>query len=399
MLDRRGVRDLVLLSSFGLWVLLPGVAQVCGYSTVEDIPKVEFREPAPAPVFPANLEQWRSLPAAAEAYLDDHFGLRLPLGRLHSTLLAALGTSASDHVLLGSEGWLYLSQGRFLDEFRGTQPLPHEEIAAWIDGVSAIHATLEERGIAHLVTLIPGKWSVYPEHLPPWARPRGPTRYSRLSEEMKGHPEIPFLDARALILPEKTDDDHRLFRKTDTHWTSRAALIAYGGIMGGLAKQRPGLRSLPAEDILVGRAAPAADGDLHRFLHSTPLLGESPYAVYGVDPARHEVLAARILAGTTWRDATFRKASATVWKTAYASNAANDLTVLVYADSFTNPMTQFLIHTFSRVVMVRHQTATLDSRFLRAVEPDIVLVNLNERTLRPPPRLVSKSRELERLLW
>jgi hypothetical protein len=49
--------------------------------------------------------------------------------------------------------------------------------------------------------------------------------------------------------------------------------------------------------------------------------------------------------------------------------------------------------------MVRHQTATLDSRFLRAVEPDIVLVNLNERTLRPPPRLVSKSRELERLLW
>jgi len=399
MLDRRGVRDLVLLSTFGLWVLLPGVAQLCGYSTVEDIPKVEFREPAAAPAIPETLEQWRSLSAAAEAYLDDHFGLRLPLGRLHSTLLAALGTSASDHVLVGSDGWLYLSKGRFLDEFRGTQPLPHEEIDAWIDGASVLHATLEERGIAHLVTVIPDKWGVYPEHLPAWARPKRPTRYSRLIEEMRRHPEIPFLDARAPILPEKTDDDHRLFRKTDTHWTSRAALITYLRIMEELAKQRPGLRPLPAEDILVERAAPAGDGDLHRFLHSTPLFDESPYAVYGVDPARHEVLDARILSGTTWRDASFRKASATVWKTAYASNAANDLTVLVYADSFTNPMTEFLIHTFSRVVMVRHQNATLDSGYIRAVDPDIVLVNLNERALRPPPRLVSGSRQPKRLLW
>jgi len=399
MLDRRGVRDSVLLSSFGLWVLLPGVAQLCGYSTVEDIPTVELREPAAAPAFPESLEQWRSLPAAAEAYLDDHFGLRLPLGRLHSTLLAALGTSASDHVLLGSEGWLYLSKGRFLDEFRGTLPLPRKEIAAWIDGVSALHGTLEERGIAHLVTVIPDKWGVYPEHLPAWARPQGPTRYSRLIEEMSRHPEIPFLDARARILSEKADDDHRLFRKTDTHWTSRAALIAYLGIMDELAKQRPGLRPLPAEDVVVEHAAPDADGDLHRFLHSTPLFGESPYAVYGVDAAGHEVLDARILSGPTWRQASFGKASATVWKTAYASNAANDLTVLVYADSFTNPMTAFLIHTFSKVVMVRHQNATLDSEFIRAVEPDIVLVNLNERALRPPPRLVSRTRRLERLHW
>ncbi len=392
------VRDLAVLSCFGLWLLIPGVAQMSGFSSVDDIATIEFRQPAQAPSMPENLEAWRTLPSSIEDYLNDHFGFRFQMGLIHSTLLTAIGTSSSDEVLLGNEGWLFLSSGNMVDVFRGTLPLSKEKIDSWAENVTTVHEALERQGIDHVVTLIPNKWSVYPEHLPKWARPQAKTQYSVLADSMT-RSGVPFVDARSVIMPEKVEGEERLFRKTDTHCTTRASYITYQQIMNVLARRQPRLTPILPSDLSVETVEILEPGDLHRFLHSTPILEEPPLAAYRVDSSHRKVLAARVVSGNKWSEISYGEALAKVWGLAYSSDAANTMTVLVYADSFTIPMQAFLVNSFSEVVMVRHRKGVLDSDYIRAVKPQIVLLNLNEKALRNPPRLVSLSPDLEEIRW
>ncbi len=393
-------RDLAVVGTFCLLILIPGVGQMLGYSSVADIAAVEFREPAPAPTLPTSREQWQALPGVVEAYLDDHLGWRFELGWLQATLLASLGSSAHDQVMIGNDGWLFLGTKELVDDLRGVAPPSEEQVANWVDGVTTVHRALSRLGIDHVITIIPSKSSVYPQHLPAWAQPRGPNRYAILAERMNRQRELPFVDVREVALAHKAEGEWRLYRKLDTHGTDHLGYLSYLRIMDELASQRPGLRVLQQDELVVTTERLTGPSDLHRFLHATPVLSEPLLVTYRVDPLRHKVRAARVVDGNQWREVPVQQThEMRLWGTAIHSNAANDLTILVYGDSFTVTMRPFLIHTFMRTVFVRHREAALDSDMMRAVQPDVVLVNLNERALWQPPRLVSVSPALEPLVW
>lgn len=392
-------RELLVVTVFVVVLFLPALGQVLGFSSSDDIAEIEFREAALAPTTPRSLDEWRAWAGVAEQYVNDHFGFRSALGRMNAGVLAALGTSSNQEVLLGKEGWLYLVSGNLVDDGRGVAPVSREEVTAWSDGALALHATFEAMGVAHVVTIIPSKWGVYPEYLPAWARPRNANRYELIAARMAGVASVPFVDGKTVIMPHKTDGDLRLYRKLDTHCSTHAGFLIYQQIMAELSKQLPELIPLQPDELSIAAVNATDPGDLHRFLHCTPVLSEPPIVSYQVDATRHRVLEARMVKDGRWIEAPPATAQARVWRTAFRSDAVNNHSVLVYGDSFTIPMIKFLIHTFSQVTLVRHSQAALDSGFIDAVKPSVVLVNLNERALRNPPGLVQSERKLEPLRW
>ena len=73
----------------------------------------EGRSLAPAPRLPTTGASWLALPAAVDAYLKDHFGLRQKLITAHRELTKPMLGFGNDSVLVGRDGRMfYLGEER-----------------------------------------------------------------------------------------------------------------------------------------------------------------------------------------------------------------------------------------------------------------------------------------------
>ena len=67
----------------------------------------EGRSLAPAPRLPASGAGWLAMPAAVDAYLKDHFGLRQTLITAHRELTKPMLGFGNDSVLVGRDGRMF----------------------------------------------------------------------------------------------------------------------------------------------------------------------------------------------------------------------------------------------------------------------------------------------------
>ncbi len=147
----------------GLLVLVPLLAWGLAWRGVEEPGR------APLPALPRDLAQLRAWPRAAEAALNDRFGLRTPLLHLRDQALFGLfGAFASPLIRSGPDGRLFLAGGETaaLIRFtcgRGLSPGTLPELAA---GVGALLRDLEARAPRAGLLLVPGAPVLYPAELP-----------------------------------------------------------------------------------------------------------------------------------------------------------------------------------------------------------------------------------------
>ena len=175
---------------------------------------------------PQVLELFERLPSAAnlrrfEANLDDNSAcaklLRPCFQLVRYLLLHDMGGKALD----GLDGWyFYHPDVKYLTEpyFRDLRPAPTEDPVAVIQDFSA---QLKDLGIALLVVVIPGKASIYPEHL--WLRGHDPRRPSantaRFLSELAAR-QVAVEDAYPILHGARAQadrDGEPLFMATDTH--------------------------------------------------------------------------------------------------------------------------------------------------------------------------------------
>ncbi|HEY5999083.1 MAG TPA: hypothetical protein VI078_07235 [bacterium] len=381
----------------------------------KDFARRENRAPAKLDLRPGAGGLRGSL-RAVESWFSDRYGFRTELIRLRTRLYLAAGQSPrEDLVVLGKDGWLYLGNGhgRVIDKTTGRLRFTEAELEAYLANLESMRELVAARGARLMVVVAPEKHTVYPEHLPVWARNVDEETLTRqVSRRLGGG--VLFTDLTEALRAAKASSPRPLYFKADTHWNSRGAYVAYRSIMGVVGRHFPEARALeepryreaivPMGDLPPMIAIPAEPDAV-----STPVLdaGFSPLWLDGdctpaaakeaAAPAAKARPARRRRQGggpmmAEWRDrGNYLAIAPNGCKAGQAavvtgSGLQRAPRVLVVGDSFTRWLSPYLNQSFGSIVYVNNAGVTRAGKlrpYLERYEPDLVLLELVERNIQP----------------
>lgn len=212
----RSVMIAFLVIAFAL-LLVPsaGMTWAATNSTTEN------RELAPAPTL---FDEAGALNVAflsdAGTYFNDHFAYRNLLVAANARWKALFCVSASDQVVLGTDGWLYYAGT--LPDFERTDVLSDRALENIAHNLRMTQDYVEAHDAVFAFTLVPNKNTLFPDNMP----------YYHLAGEGLSNAERlkPFLEAEQVtyidLFSFLSTPGKARYLKTDSHWDNATALLA-----------------------------------------------------------------------------------------------------------------------------------------------------------------------------
>jgi alginate O-acetyltransferase complex protein AlgJ len=366
------LRDLALAVAFVVALAAIGIAAFA--LPVKPTLLFENRAITPWPRFAWSAAFTRDF----ERAFGDRFGARDRMLRAHHlALVYGFHVSPAANALIGRDGWLYFlgEDGRSLDvNYRGLRTLGDDELAAIVTELKRRQRFLASLGIPFIVTIVPDKFTIYPEHLPAWmAKSPAPTPLERLIGMIEADGSVRLVDLRTPLLAAKAHE--RIYYQTDSHWNMFGARVGYDALMREVQRVLPSGR-LPA--IVPAKLPPYVagidiySGDLALNIGLPPRFREpdlAPMVKIYVGP--WPTCAKRIDQGA---DEGFEF---------YACDRPAELPrAVMYRDSMAIPLMPLLSENFSRIVYV--SSARLDPALILREKPDVVIEEMVERAMFGP---------------
>jgi hypothetical protein len=316
----------------------------------------EGRSLAPAPRLPTTRGGWFALPAAVDAYLKDHFGLRQTLITANRELTKPMLGLGNDSVLVGRDGRMFYLGENAVRQSAGLL-VRDRGVADTVDLIAATKSDLERRGIRFLVASPPNAATVYEDDLPDWAQNSGKrTEYDLFVEGLvaKG---VKTVDLRPVMAAARAGAP--IYYRHDSHWAPRGALAAFNAIV--TADGHPDWRLDQAS--VLAPLSTRKGGDLARML--------------GVqDNVTEEVEELKLPAGEK------EPLTAIPWEDYVESSGKPGPTVMIIGDSFTTiDFALMLLQHVGRLVWIDHQHCRFDWKAIDRFHPDEVWWMPNERFL------------------
>ena len=338
----------------------------------------QSKHQADLPSFPSSLKQLAKLPGDLKLYCSFNSGLQDSLLVAHGALkYTVLKTSPNNEVILGNDGWLFMNRERSLDYFRNLHPYSAEEKAAWTSELHRRRNHAHDSGAVYVFTIAPNKHTIYSEFMPANIEKRHPnSRLDDLSELIsKIDPQFPFVDLRPALINAKSSV--RVYHKTDTHWNSLGATIAYQEIMNALRSQ---FQNLDRELFGVDRHEEVAlnfGGDLARLIGLKFRLTETDIQPSHRKPTRSIVdedgqrIEFRVI------DIRFQDRFETFCEEGEIEKA------IVFLDSFGVIMIPYLAQHFQHAEF--YWQNEYDASLVETAKPDVVIQQVVERRLIQAP--------------
>jgi hypothetical protein len=368
--DDHPLRDRVVALLFAIAIAWPAVALVWTHSRA--LTRFENRPMAPWP----PLSMSRDFAPAFDRAFSDRFGGRDALVRLHhSGLLRLFDVSSLATVMVGEDGWYYWlgEDGHSLDRhYRGTREFTQSEVDKTVAEFVRRKEWLAAQGIAYVVVVVPDKFTIYPEHLPPWvARGLAVTPYDRIARALARDGRVPFVDLREPLRAAKATE--RTYFKTDSHWNLNGAIVGYDAIMHEVRKALPGkLASIaPVKRPPYTPGADFYSGDLLQMLGMPSRVREDDVAPLG-----------KLLADAASRCAHRVDKDQFPGFEIYTCDKPGLPKLVMLRDSMAIALIPLLSENFSRAVYA--STRELDRALIEREKPDIVIEEMVERTLHAP---------------
>ena len=258
------------------------------------------------------------------------------------------GSSQSDQVLPGKDGWLFYKDGptaaQPVANYQGLtdQQDSEETLARASAALQILSDDLAENGCTLVLDLTPSKDRVYQEYMPDgYPIINEENRTDRMAAYLQSHTTVPVvwqyptLRSQAKLHPERP-----LYYKTDTHWNAVGALIGLDGVFSALE-----MPTLEPEEYPV-QASGTTTGDMANVAALYAVLPpETTYEVPGYDTL-------------------FEK---------------DDRVVRVIGDSFSEYYMPYLESRFSGCW--REHIDTFDPAIAEQPGCDILILEFNERSL------------------
>lgn len=289
-------------------------------------------------------------------------------------------------VFIGKEDWLYLGEQYEKTVTRGRRGPSVED--AKIAGIIG-HATeswsqwLNNKGVRMFrVMLGPDKGTVYPEYLPDWAQPGVVSVTDMLLANVsKGI----YIDTRMAMKAAKSQFPESLYYKTDTHWNSLGAWVAFRAFETEIVRSETGLRLLTENQVRVSKVNERRGGDLAKFLRLKENLQDSEVVIDIISEQPIETEQYDFETGRLKRSGGNPKIHTAQRPLLVKSqNALNQKRVLWLRDSFGTAMAPFMAATFSETLQLHYDAAdpVLFARLVEAFKPDYVFITVVERAAR-----------------
>lgn len=188
---------------------------------------------SPLPQLPRNLD----------SFLVDNSPFRHQLVLVNAGLDYALfGTSQSDYVLPGRDGWLFYKDGpnaaQPMANYQGLTELNDsaETLAQASAGLQILSDRLAENGCTLVVDLTPSKDRIYREYMPEgYPIVNEENRTDLMAAYLQSHTTVPVVWRYDVLRSQaRQNPDRLLYYKTDTHWNAVGALIGLDGIFEAL---------------------------------------------------------------------------------------------------------------------------------------------------------------------
>lgn len=357
-------------------LIMPLVAQLVS-GTNQKVSALENRALASWPSGAVLVNDWPAYPGQAEDWMGDHLGLRAWLIGVHRNLREAFDLDLSRRAVRGTEGWLFATIDEAMAMHQGLRPFEEGEADAWLAVAETIAARARAGGADFAVLIGPTKPEVYPEFLDGYPRLLGgPSRAETLAGR-SGEAGFPIIYPRDALIAAK--DEAQVYFKTDTHWTTQGAYIAYRELMSAVNKA--GLDDVPvitAEDYGALREVQKT-GDIYG------LFGEAegaPETLLDLVPFNSPKKDRTVLEDYSWS-----AFDATRTEQVSPAEASRGLSVLVLGDSFYYGLAPFLETSFETVTFAHHRGLNPPLGLIEEGDYDLVVLMCVERMLINPLRL------------
>jgi len=335
----------------------------------------------------AKLPEWQwdwqllnDYPAQFTAWFDDHYGLRSELIKRSQHLKKKyFKKSPTWLVIRGEQDWLFMDKRDSLKDHIGQIQLSKNTLALWQQQLLEKQQWLNSQGIEYLIAPIPNKMTLYSSYLPPRIQQySGITILDQLlaylSEEAKysAYTEL----EPALFAHQGTHPEQRLYFKSDTHWTSLGAFVAYQHIMQQLRKRLPTLEP----ELYMGdmrRETAVKKGDLAIIIDKEDELEELSSTLLPVKPCASDFYKTipTDQAGKSPKQAEESPA-------VFNGCAEKSFTAIIVHDSFGEAIRPFFSESFKRVIFVSGYERAEMASLLSNEQPDVYLDLRVERNLR-----------------
>lgn len=319
----------------------------------------EFENRALAAKPELSISNLDSYPSEYETYLEDNMPLKPAVVTNYSQFLyKALRSSLVNDVIIGQDDWLFYGVksyntdviGTYLDTFEYEE----ENFSRYI---TAMNEYCRDNGIEFYVMLCPNKEEIYNHYLPSYlANIERESPLDRAAEKLKGN-------GVNVIYPydelKSRRDEALLYMKQDTHWTDKGAYIAYRQFYQAyFGEQLPDLDEIEFKEVEYYQ-------DLAKMLHLENT-GIDYDAVYKPEITYSSV-------------GLYGNGSSLV----IHSDSLSEKRLVLFGDSFTKATRDFFSRDFTDARFTWSQV--FDTHIIEADKPDVVIVELNERTINALP--------------
>ncbi|MBB3179825.1 alginate O-acetyltransferase AlgX-related protein [Variovorax sp. Sphag1AA] len=221
---------MLFIGAFLALTLLPGIQMLTRIASDEPVNEQRFLAPEP------KTDDLSKLPARANAWFSDHFGLRSLMIRIKAEIDYRV-FRFSDRVHIGKDGYLFYRNT--LDNNKPTIERKLEAAQpAMVRNLQHYAEALDRKGIRLIVSVNLLGDRFFPEKLPDDVASRTPLRrIDSFIEQIAAIPNLTFIDTTALL---RADEKVRpIFHRTDFHWndpasfsTAKAMVAEIGRIEG-----------------------------------------------------------------------------------------------------------------------------------------------------------------------
>jgi len=308
--------------------------------------------------------------------IEESFYARARLINLTSNLRLALGDRVYPRAIAAEGGWLIYTAEGDIEDYQRIGAFTEEELARFQTDLDALSTGYAGRGITLLLVVVPNKNTIYPERVPAQIPVIGSeSRLEQVTSYLRANGKTQILDLRPALTAAKAERE--LYYATDTHWNDYGAYIAYSAILTELQMANP---------ILVPR----------------------PISDFGIVTREPEILdLAGNMGATTLTESRIQFALQFDLRTSYKNinlggrklmfsyNSDSSLPDLVlYYDSFFFTVIPMLGEHFHRGTLVQNYSGggLWNLSWVDEQEPDVVIIEFNERYLEDLPKFISPDR-------
>ena len=323
----------------------------------------EKRELAAWPKFEASVKGAVEWPRSYEAWFNDHFGLRTQLisanSRFQVLVLKTSPATTADlderrkstvlgkgfawpRVIVGRKGWLFVTVNAAIDQNRGKQPLTDFELRLWRQTLEQRQAYCQLRGAKYIYAICPDKETIYPDLLPREVKflPNDP-RAVQVSNYMAATCRVPFVSLVPTLRKARQENELPIFYKYNSHWTQLGGFTGAQRIVEEVTRLFPAVPPLRREDYNIVRDGDHV-GDLSTMLGLEDVLIDEKWNLVPKRPARAKLIPSPL------GDLTIANKKTVAWSTGDKTLPR----VLIFHDSFTPYMDEYLCEGFQEAVLV-----------------------------------------------